>query len=161
MEHRICDYVKTCPEPDFFHHPDDQELRQAHEAIKQSIEKATETMGVEMDERLIRRAEKVLGAIGWTVEEALVLFLYWCINCPERLAVWAKKHSIKDEASISDSGAMALQQNVLDIYAAACGDGAAESNEGETQCTTSPETPTETSPASSGSVNVSNPPEKM
>ena len=107
MEQTICDYVKTCPEPDFFHHPDDQALRQAHDAIKESIEKATETVNIKMDERLLRRAEKVLGAIGWTVEEALVLFLYWCINCPEGLAAWANKYGIEDEMSISDINSFA------------------------------------------------------
>lgn len=70
MEQRICDYVKSRPEPDFFHQPDDQALLQIHEDIKHSIEKATDTMTVDLDEDLIRRAEKVLGAIGWTVEEA-------------------------------------------------------------------------------------------
>lgn len=34
MEQRICDYVKSRPEPDFFHQPDDQALLQIHEDIK-------------------------------------------------------------------------------------------------------------------------------
>ena len=53
MEQAICDYVKTCSEPDFFHHPDDPALRQVHEDIKRSIEEATETITINMDLRLI------------------------------------------------------------------------------------------------------------
>lgn len=155
MEQAICDYVKTCAEPDFFHHADDPLLQQAHEEIRRSIEEATETITIMMDIRLVHRAEKVFASIGWTVEEALILFLYWCMDCPEQLAAWAKKHGIEDEISISDSGAMALRQKTIDAYTAACGETASETDEGETQCTTSPETPTETLPASHGSVNDS------
>lgn len=125
MEQAICDYVKTCAEPDFFHHPDDPALRQVHEDIKRSIEEATETITINMDLRLIHRAEKVLASIGWTVEEALILFLYWCMDCPEQLAAWAKKRGIEDEISISASGLTALQKSVLDTYTEACGDAAA------------------------------------
>ena len=132
MEQRICDYVKSRPEPDFFHQPDDQALLQIHEDIKQSIERATDTMTVDLDEDLIRRAEKALGAIGWTVEEALVLFLYWCISCPAQLEAWAKKHGLSDEVSVSDTGAMSLDGLALETYTAACGNSAADPNEGET-----------------------------
>ena len=125
MEQAISDYVKTCAEPDFFHHPDDPALRQVHEDIKRSIEEATETITINMDLRLIHRAEKVLASIGWTVEEALILFLYWCMDCPEQLAAWAKKRGIEDEISISASGLTALQKSVLDTYTEACGDAAA------------------------------------
>lgn len=55
MEQRICDYVKSRPEPDFFHQPDDQALLQIHEDIKHSIEKATDTMTVDLDEDLMLR----------------------------------------------------------------------------------------------------------
>jgi len=103
MEQKICEYVKTCPEPTFFHNPDDQALQEAHEEIKRILEEATETITNEVDLRLFRRAEKVLGAIGWTVEEALLLFLYWCISCPEQLAIWAKKHGIEDGVSVSNN----------------------------------------------------------
>ena len=128
MEQAICDYVKTCAEPDFFHHPDDLALSQAHDEIRRSIEEATETITIQMDIRLIHRAEKVFASIGWTMEEALILFLYWCIECPEQLAAWAKKHGIEDEISISASGLTALQKNVLDTYTEACGDAAAGNN---------------------------------
>lgn len=132
MEQKICDYVKTCPEPDFFHHPDDPALAAVHEDLKQSIEYATGTITIEIDERLLRRAEKVLGAIGWTVEEALVLFLYWCINCQEQLTAWAKKHDFGDEITISESGAMSLNDHVHNAYTETCGDTGAETDEGET-----------------------------
>ena len=126
MEQAISDYVKTCAEPDFFHHPDDPALRQVHEDIKRSIEEATETITINMDLKLIHRAEKVFASIDWTMEEALILFLFWCIECPEQLAAWAKKHGIEDEITISASGLTALQKNVLDTYAEACGDAAAD-----------------------------------
>ena len=128
MEQAICDYVKTCAEPDFFHHPDDPALRQVHEDIKRSIEEATETITINMDIGLIHRAEKALASIGWTVEEALILFLFWCMDCPEQLAAWAKKHGIEDEISISASGLTALKKTVLDTYTEACGDAAAGNN---------------------------------
>ena len=132
MEQRICDYVKSRPEPDFFHQPDDQALLQIHEDIKRSIERATDTMTVDLDEDLIRHAEKALGAIGWTVEEALVLFLYWCISCPAQLKAWAKKHGLSDEVSVSDTGAMSLDRHALEAYTEACGNATADPNEGET-----------------------------
>lgn len=128
MEQAICDYVKTCAEPDFFHHPDDPALRQAHDEIRRSIEEATETITIQMDIRLIHRAEKVLASIGWTVEEALILFLFWCMDCPEQLAAWAKKRGFEDEISMSASGLTALQKNVLDTYTEACGNAAAETD---------------------------------
>ena len=129
MEQVICDYVKSRLEPDFFHDPDDQALQQAHEAVKQGIENATETMSIEMDYRLIKRAEKALGAIGWTLEEALILFIYWSISCPEQLAAWAKKHGIEDEVSIANSGAIALQKNVIGVYTETCANAMAETDE--------------------------------
>lgn len=132
MEQRICDYVKSRPEPDFFHQPDDQALLQIHEDIKHSIEKATDTMTVDLDEDLIRRAEKVLGAIGWTVEEALVFFLYWCISCPAQLEAWAKKNGLSEEVSVSNTGAMSLDRHALEAHTAVCGNTAADPNEGET-----------------------------
>ena len=89
-------------------------------------------MTVDLDEGLIRRAEKALGAIGWTVEEALVLFLYWCISCPAQLEAWAKKHGLSDEVSVSDTGAMSLDRHALETYTAACGNEASDPNEGET-----------------------------
>lgn len=126
MEQVICDYVKTCTEPNFFHHPDDLALSQAHDEIRRSIEEATEIITIQMDIKLIHRAEKVFASIGWTMEEALILFLYWCIECPEQLAAWAKKHGIEEEISISASGVTALKKNVLDTYAEACGDADAD-----------------------------------
>ena len=128
MEQAICDYVKTCAEPNFFHHPDDPALKQVHEDIRRSIQEAKETITINMDIGLIHRAEKVFAAIGWTLEEALILFLYWCLDCPEQLAAWAKKHGIEDEISISDSGLMALKKTVLDTYTEACGDAATDTD---------------------------------
>ena len=108
-------------EPHFFHHPDDPALRQVHEEIRQTIQNATGTLSIEMDDGLIRQAENVLASIGWTIEEAIVLFLFWCISCPERLTVWAKKHGTEDKMSISTSGVMTLPKDVLDTYAETCG----------------------------------------
>ena len=33
-----------------------------------------------------------MAAIGWTLEEALILFLYWCISDEDRAEKWSKAH---------------------------------------------------------------------
>ena len=76
MEQAICDYVKTCSEPDFFHHPDDPALRQVHEDIKRSIEEATETITINMDLRLIHRAEKVLESVSKSIPTRIMQEVY-------------------------------------------------------------------------------------
>ena len=46
-------------------------------------------MNVDVD--LMLKVEKVLRGYGWTVEEAMALFLMWCIVCPDRLSAWYDK----------------------------------------------------------------------
>lgn len=130
MYQQIIDYVLTCEEPDFFHAPDTPSLSQAHDAVRQSIERATATITVELDEDLKSAAEKVLSGIGWTVEEALVLFLYWCVSCPERLTAWAEEQGLTNNVTVSDSGAVSLKQQVLDAFTENC------DSEGENLCST-------------------------
>lgn len=88
-----------------------------------------------MDIRLAQRAERVLGSIEWTLEETLILFLYWCVNCQDQLTAWEQKHGLSDDVSVTDSGEMALRQPVLDEYTETCAGADAETNEGDTQCT--------------------------
>ena len=45
---------------------------------------ADDTLPADSTEKMVRRAEKALASIGWKMEEALVLFLYWYIICPEQ-----------------------------------------------------------------------------
>ena len=86
MEQKIFDYVVGRKEPDFFKCPEDAELMSVHENVRRSIECATETISVELDEVLKVKAEAVMSAIGWTLEETLILFLYWCVSNPDRAA---------------------------------------------------------------------------
>ena len=90
MEQKIFDYVAGRKEPDFFKCPEDAELMSVHEDVRRYIESATETLSVELDEGLKIKAEAGMAAIGWTLEEALILFLYWCISDPDRAKCWAK-----------------------------------------------------------------------
>ena len=92
MEQKIFDYVAGRKEPDFFKCPEDAELMSVHENVRRSIECATETISVELDEVLKVKAEAVMSAIGWTLEETLILFLYWCVSDPDRAESWAKAH---------------------------------------------------------------------
>ena len=103
MNSRICEYVAHRAEPDFFSRPDDEELKAIHTEIQHGIETATEVMTFEMDQELMLRAERILSAIGWTLEEACILFLYWCIECPEELTAWNEAHADRGESSCSTS----------------------------------------------------------
>ena len=102
MNKRICDFVSPRTEPDFFDHPD-ASLQEIHAEIQRGIETATAVMTIDLDPELIKRTEAKLSKIGWTLEEACILFLYWCINCPDEAAAWDKAHENRGEPSCSTS----------------------------------------------------------
>ena len=102
MNKRICDFVSPKTEPDFFDRPDDN-LQEIHAEIQKSIEAATAVMNIDLDPELIKRADAKLAKISWTVEEACILFLYWCINCPDEAEAWEKAYENRGEPSCSTS----------------------------------------------------------
>ena len=90
MNKRICDYVSPRTEPDFFDRPDDI-LKEIQGEIRRGIETASEVMTITVDQELKERAEKKLSEFGWTLEEAFILYLYWCITCPSSVNTWLQK----------------------------------------------------------------------
>jgi hypothetical protein len=102
MNSRICEYVSGHTEPDFFDRPDDA-LSDIQIEIQRGIKAATEVMTIEVDEELMRRAEEKLAEIGWTLEEASILYLYWCIECPDAAEAWTAKCESLEEQSCSTS----------------------------------------------------------
>ena len=102
MNSRICEYVSGHAEPDFFDRPD-HALSEIQIEIQHGIETATEVMTIEVDEELMRRAEEKLSSIGWTLEEASILYLYWCIECPDAAEAWNTKCESLEEQSCSTS----------------------------------------------------------
>ena len=90
MNKRICDFVSPRTEPDFFDHPD-PDLQEVQDEIRRGIETASEVMTITVDQELKERAEKKLSEIGWTLEEAFILYLYWCITCPSSVDAWLQK----------------------------------------------------------------------
>ena len=92
MNQKICDYVATRTDPAFFNKPDDKELAFIHTEIQRGIETATDVMTFEIDLDLMLRAQAFLATIGWTLEEACILYLYWFIECPKEAVAWDKAH---------------------------------------------------------------------
>ena len=88
---KIRAYVSNHTEPYFFSNPDDAALSSIHTEVQRSIEMATDVITIEIDLDLMMRAKEVLAKIGWTLEEACVLFYYWLAECPEEAAAWNKK----------------------------------------------------------------------
>ena len=86
MNERIREYVSFRTEPDFFEVPD-AALEAVHGEIKRE-KVATEAITITLDYDLMQQAEKKLAEIGWTMEEAFILYLYWCIVCPDALDEW-------------------------------------------------------------------------
>ena len=90
MNKRICDFVFPRTELDFFDHPD-PDLQEVQDEIRRGIETASEVMTITVDQELKERAEKKLSEIGWTLKEAFILYLYWCITCPISVDAWLQK----------------------------------------------------------------------
>lgn len=91
---RIEQFLKTLSEPDFFIRKNRAAADEIHGLLRQYIDQGTATIEVKVDLELLMRVEAALRGYGWTAEEALVLFLMWCIVCPDRLSTWCSK--IKD-----------------------------------------------------------------
>ena len=92
MNKKIRDYVATRTEPSFFCKPNDEELALIHTEVQHSIETATDVMTFEIDLDVMLQAQAFLATIGWTLEEACVLFLYWFVECPKEAVAWDKTH---------------------------------------------------------------------
>ena len=88
MNTKIADFVSKRTDPYFFSSQEDANLPDIHTEVKRSIESATDEMTFEMDLSLMKQAEEVLAAKGWTLEEATVLFLYWLAVRPEDAKAW-------------------------------------------------------------------------
>lgn len=92
MNQKIRDYVATRKEPTFFCKPDDEELAFIHAEIQRGIETATDVMTFEIDRDVMLQAQAFLATIGWTFEEACILYLYWFIECPKEAVAWDEAH---------------------------------------------------------------------
>ena len=88
---RIEQLLKTLPEPDFSIGKNRTAADDIHDLLRQHVEQGTASLEVNVDVDLMLKVEKVLRSYGWTVEEAMVLFLMWCIVCPDRLSAWYDK----------------------------------------------------------------------
>ena len=98
MEEKIMEYVSGKEKPDFFKDPEET-LKQIQDEIRKEISTATATLTVELDMDLVIRAEQFLGSLGWTLEEACILYLYWCVSNPDRTEKWMKEQLKKSEES--------------------------------------------------------------
>nr|DAR21962.1 MAG TPA: antitoxin [Caudoviricetes sp.] len=74
--------------PDFFTRENRPATDEIHDILRAYLACATDTMTVEVDADLLMLVEKVLKIYGWTVEESLVLYLMWCITCPDDMEAW-------------------------------------------------------------------------
>ena len=101
MNQKIRDYVATQKEPNFFSNNGDEELAIVHTEIQRGIETATDVMTFEIDLDVMLRAQAFLATIGWTLEEACILYLYWFIECPNEAVAWDKAHRNQDKRSCS------------------------------------------------------------
>ena len=90
---KIAEFVSKKTNPYFFSQPEDEELTAIHTEVKRSIESATDELTFEVDLSLMKQAEAVLAAKGWTLEEATVLFLYWLAVSPENAKAWNDQFS--------------------------------------------------------------------
>ena len=88
---RIEQFLKTLPEPDFFIGKNRAAADEIHDLLRRYVEQGTASLEVNVDVDLMLKVEKVLRGYGWTVEEAMALFLMWCIVCPDRLSAWYDK----------------------------------------------------------------------
>jgi len=89
MDNKIREFVSEYTKPGFFS-ATDEVLNEIHDAVKHSIEIATDTMTFDVDPDLMRRAEEEMSKRGWTLEEVTVLYLYWLAECPEAAGEWER-----------------------------------------------------------------------
>ena len=93
MNTKIADFVSKRTDPYYFSSQEDAKLTDIHTEVKRSIESATDELTFEVDLSLMAQAEEVLTAKGWTLEEAVVLFLYWLAVRPEDAKAWNDQFS--------------------------------------------------------------------
>lgn len=94
---KIEQFLKGMNEPDFLDRKHLDACMRIHDLVREYVENGTGTIEVEINVDLLMKAEKVLWGLDWTVEEALVLYLLWCIVCPEQMKSWYEKVEDGDE----------------------------------------------------------------
>ena len=94
MNTKIADFVSKRTDPYFFSTQEDAEMASIHKEVQRSIESATDELTFEVDLSLMKQAEAVLAAKGWTLEEATVLFLYWLAVSPEKAKAWNDQFTV-------------------------------------------------------------------
>lgn len=87
---KIEQFLKNRNEPDFFVGENRAACAEIHESVRRCVENGTKTITLNVDAELLRQAETMLNAYGWTIEEATVLFFMWCAACPEKMNAWYK-----------------------------------------------------------------------
>ena len=97
MNTKIADFVSKRTDPYFFSSQEDAKLTDIHTEVKRSIESATDELTFDLDPLLMKQAEAALAAKGWTLEEAVVLYLYWLAVSPEKAKAWNDQFSGKVE----------------------------------------------------------------
>ena len=85
---KIAEFLKNRTEPDFFDADNRAACNEIHDQVAQCVNEGTEVLTLSADADLISLAEAVLRNYGWTLEEASVLFLMWCIACPDEMEAW-------------------------------------------------------------------------
>ena len=90
---KIAQFLKNRTEPDFFDAQSRDSCNEIHDQITQYVNEGTEVFSFSIDAELLVQAEAVLKSYGWTLEEATVLFLMWCISCPNELEAWVNNIS--------------------------------------------------------------------
>lgn len=93
---KIEQLLKDRNEPDFFVEGNRSAYDDIHAEISQYVKHGTDSITFSVDAELLLQAEAVLETYGWTVEEAIVLFLMWCVTNPERLPAWYEKSKEDD-----------------------------------------------------------------
>ena len=86
MNTKIADFVSKRTDPYFFSSQEDAEMASIHKEVQRSI--ATDELTFDLDPLLMKQAEAVLAEKGWTLEEAVVLYLYWLAVSPEKAKAW-------------------------------------------------------------------------
>lgn len=85
---KIAAFLKNRTEPDFFDADQRAACNDIHDQVTQYVNEGTEVLTLSADAELITLAEAVVRKYGWTLEEATVLFLMWCITCPDEMEAW-------------------------------------------------------------------------
>lgn len=103
---KVEQFLKKQNESDFFVSENRAECTEIHDHARAYVENGTKTITLNVDAELLRQAEAMLNAYGWTIEEATVLFFMWCVTCPEKMCAWYK--NIKD-GEINEKNPHAVQ----------------------------------------------------